>query len=69
MGGCKLKIWEIIRNLEIMRVCIRDLENFISEVRLHREWDEEFPQPIKKTNINTRIDTIINIANQLKKIL
>lgn len=64
----ELKIWEVIRNLEIMKLCIRDLELFISEVKLHKEWDEEFPKPIKKTNINTRIDKIISITNQLKDI-
>lgn len=58
----------MLRNLEIIKVCIRDLELFISEVKLHKKWDEEFPRPIKKTNINTRIDTLIDTANQLKEV-
>lgn len=64
-----MKIWEIIRNLEKMSFCIRDLENIISEIRFHREWDEEYQQLTRKTNISIRLDTLIEIANQLKEIL
>ncbi|MHA2258620.1 MAG: hypothetical protein ACXACO_11650 [Promethearchaeota archaeon] len=63
-----MKIWEVLRNLEIMKRCTKDLEIVISEVKFHKEWDEEFPKPIKITNINSKIDKIIDIAKQLKEI-
>ena len=64
-----MNIWEIIQNLEIMLYCIQIIQNFISEIRLHKDWDEEYQSPITKTNISDRLDTIIDKAKQLKEIL
>lgn len=64
-----MKIWEVIRNLEEMSFCIRDLENNISEIRLHKAWDEEYQRPIKKINLCIRLDTLIETAKQLKEML
>lgn len=58
-----MKIWEVIRDLETIQICLNAINEVVRQARYHIEWDEEYPKPISSI-----AELSAELQNEIKQI-